>query len=287
LRSRLCRNFKKLPKKVWDTLSESNYYGYHRPSVGNIVRGIGFGEETITDILLLEAVKNNPYEILTFKSGRLYEGAAGSDWEWWIISKSGILGLSFQAKRLHFMNGNYIYDSLDYKPRSSRLRQVDMLINNALRLGNIPLYVFYNYWDFDYRNYINPDITDLTCCRVRSEKDLGVTIATAWDIHSLVHLTPSKKSLYDVLPVSYPIYSLTCCSFSDLTESISNFLTEIVFKEKDLKLKIHETLPKEVYLRLEGQDTESSPQFTSFIFDMKNPHEEIKELKSIFEKTQM
>lgn len=87
-------------------ISESQYYGFYS-RVGNISRGLNIGEDTITDILLLELSKKLPHEILTIKFSKGFEAREGVDWEWWILSAGGIVGIRIQAKKLHYINGRY------------------------------------------------------------------------------------------------------------------------------------------------------------------------------------
>lgn len=285
MRDRLCRTFRYISQKVWDWLIDSQYYGLYQTSRSNISRGIGMGEETITDLVLLEISKRQPSDVITVKFGRNYEFQEGADWEWWFLSKSGIIGLRLQAKRIHSFNGLYEYTHLDY--RSGNSFQVDVLINNAQRKELTPLYILYNFWDLDFSfyNFINHGLRNLACCKVysrSSRRNFGITIASAFAIRDLVHQNPPGKKLLDILPVSWPIYCLTCCGFSDLSESVSSFLNEyVLMHEPDFKVKIYESLPEEVFLRLKGDFDELAPTYTSFILDLEHPHDEIYKIKEV------
>ena len=294
MKDKICRTFKHISGKVWNLLDDSGYYGLYKTSASNISRGLGLGEETITDLALLEISKRQPLDIITVKFGKYREAQEGADWEWWFLSQSGIIGMRIQAKRIHFVNGEYEYTYLDYK-RSENEYQVDVLLENAQKRRVVPLYAFYNYWDIDFpfKNYLNPVLTSLKCCKVESPKKLGITIVSAFDIRILVCHTDfdnsikfesnlntrakksigPKKKLSDVLPRSFPIHCLTCCSSSDLKKSVSRFLNKYVVKS-DSEVVVHEKLPEDVYLRLKGEFDQSTPTFTTFILDLDHPHEE-------------
>ena len=139
MRDRLCRTLRYISQKVWDWMSDSQYFGFYQTSQQNINRGLGFGEETITDLVLLEISKRQPYDVITVKYGKNYEAYEGADWEWWILSRSGIIGLRFQAKKLHFSANGYEYTHLDYRQKSNNQYQVDILIHRAKKIGLIPL----------------------------------------------------------------------------------------------------------------------------------------------------
>lgn len=48
--------------------------------------GIRFGEETITDLLLLDLKRKNPPRTRVLQTPKSKEKDQGTDWEWWIGS---------------------------------------------------------------------------------------------------------------------------------------------------------------------------------------------------------
>jgi len=278
MREKLCKTFRYISTNVWNLLGNSQYYGFYQTSRLTINRGLGFSEETISDLILLKISERQPYDIISVKFGRNYEAQEGADWEWWVLSRSGIIGLRLQTKRLHINGNTYEYTHLDYRRRTDNQYQVDILVQQAQSQGMTPLYMFFNWWDLNYsfRNYINPNIPK--CCRVSSSRNLGITIASAMEIRNAVH--NNQKSLSDILPISYLISCLACCQYSDLAESISKFLNKYIIKQ-EFEIKIHDRLPKNVYLRLKGEFDEKSPIYTSFILDLEAPHEEINKIQKI------
>lgn len=268
MRDKLCKTFRNVSFKVWNLLIDDSYYGYHQTSPHGIKRGIGLNEETITDVLLLDILRKQPHDVFTVKFSKNYEGQEGADWEWWILSQSGIVGFRFQAKRLHrnHVNGKYEYSYLDYRDKNGKY-QVDKLVDQANKKGFVPMYIFYNYWDIDFpfTQYKNRRIP--SCCQTRGKQDLGVTICAAKNIQNLIqnliHL--KKKALQDILPHTFPLYCITCCNSPDLTESVKKFIEEYLGVRD---FEIYTELPIEVSARLKGEGDESSPVYTSLIFDL-------------------
>ncbi len=86
-----------------------------------------------------------------------------------------------------------------------------------------------------------------------------------------------KKALSDVLPLSYPLYCLACCSYSDLSKSILTFLREFILKESEEY--VHDKLPNIVHSRLEGKFDENLPLYTVLILDLECPHKEIDKIR--------
>src|ERR1700674_228364 len=75
--------------------------------------GIQLGEESLTDLNLLNIQICHPSEVRTKKFSRNTEGkVTGADWEWWFGSPSGWLGLRIQAKKLNNLSSQY--DELDH-----------------------------------------------------------------------------------------------------------------------------------------------------------------------------
>jgi len=276
MREKLCKTFKYISGYVWDLLRDSQYYGFYQTSLTNINRGLGLKEETISDLILLKVIQRQPYDIISIKFGKNYEAQEGADWEWWFLSRSGIIGLRLQAKRIHINRGIIEYSHLDYQKQGNY--QVDILLQQAQSKGMIPLYIFYNWWDlnFPFRDYVNSIIP--FCCKVYSSRNLEVTIASAIEVGKAVH--SSKKSLSDILPISYPISCLFCCQYSDLTKSLHVFLNRYITKQ-EIDIKIYETLPKDVYMRLKGEFDEKSPIYTVFILDLEEPYKDLDKIKEV------
>jgi len=284
MRERICKAFRRIPGYIWNTISDSQYYGLYQTSAQNIHRGLGFSEETLTDLMLLQISKKIPYEVLTVKFGRNYEGNEGADFELLFADRSGVIGLRIQSKRLKMANNNYFYSGLDYPGHTPY--QVNRLIQAAAMNNFAPLYFFYNYWDLDfqYKNFLNPLVSRVSCCRLYSKSSLGVTMASAGDVEALINQNPGRKLLEDVLPFCWPVYCLACCLFSDLTNSIYKFVTEYMMMDAEkYKIKIHKEIPKPVKARFEGIFEEDAPGYTVIVLDAENPNRDANSLRRFYQ----
>ncbi|MYT21767.1 hypothetical protein GTW69_15955 [Streptomyces sp. SID7760] len=96
----------------------------------------------------------------------------GADWEWWFHSGDVGFGMRVQAKRANRKGG---YD-LRYRPDGARY-QSDLLIEDAMKAGCIPAYVFYNHLNWPQYRHGKPWVG----CDHRpfAEGQLGCTIVSA------------------------------------------------------------------------------------------------------------
>jgi hypothetical protein len=129
----LCEHFRELSGWTWRKLGAADSLG------------VAFGEETITESLLLELASQHAGRGLRIRAyTKAEEGTGtkatgglptGADWSFWIANAVGIgIELRVQAKR-QFPSGQY--ESLDGKGQ-----QIKDLWNNRGRA--VPLYVLYN-----------------------------------------------------------------------------------------------------------------------------------------------
>ena len=129
------QKFEKLSRTVWDNIWLSNYY-----------RTI-YGEETITDSLLLELVKQNFFNIRILQTPKNIESIKGTDWEWFVGSpRFGWIRFAIQAKKLYLKHNSY--PNLNHKvgtpPHDDC--QINILRTYSQANGSVPLYNFYNYY---------------------------------------------------------------------------------------------------------------------------------------------
>ena len=103
---------------------------------------INFGEETITDLLLMDLKRKHPPTSTIIQTPKTKEKDKGTDWEWWIGSdRTSWLRFAVQAKKLHIDSQRYT--GLSHKVGESL--QIDLLEKYAKANDAIPLYCFYNY----------------------------------------------------------------------------------------------------------------------------------------------
>ncbi len=105
--------------------------------------GLGFSEDTISDLAMLEIGRTVPDRVGVFRVSKLDERLVGFDWLW-VILRSGSIPTFYvvQAKKLKLDSPAYSYGRLKYKAGSHY--QIDALEDFADWLGAIPLYCFYN-----------------------------------------------------------------------------------------------------------------------------------------------
>jgi Family of unknown function (DUF6615) len=132
---------------------------------------VRFGEETITDLLLLDLKRQSSAHIRVFQTRKHLEALQGTDWEWWIGSdRVGWLRYAVQAKRLQINSGQY--RSLGHRIGHARhALQIDALNKYAAANFAIPIYCFYNFVSG------RAAVRAWQCCQqLVEEQQLGCTI---------------------------------------------------------------------------------------------------------------
>ncbi|MEW5861088.1 MAG: DUF6615 family protein [Cyanobacteriota bacterium] len=110
------------------------------------------GEETITDINILDLKRAGLCEVFIPKINKAKESETGIDWEWWIGSdQRGWWRYAVQAKKVQPKKGNkdQIYSKLRHTIGKSPQKefQIDILERYAQGHNCIPLYCLYNFID--------------------------------------------------------------------------------------------------------------------------------------------
>ena len=136
--------------------------------------GVRLGEETLTDLLVLEMLhfqKSNAFRI--YHPTRREESWCGADLLVWIRRRNGLSRfLAIQAKKI-YPNGHY--KALNHHV-SPGVRQIDLLDAFAHQYRALPLYLLYNH--FDSRN---PN-SYWHCCKSFDIEQLGCTLVPSWKI---------------------------------------------------------------------------------------------------------
>ncbi len=185
----ICDGFKQISVRTWNLLGNA------------FEHDITVGEETITDINLLELKMRHP-NLIVKKLTRHQEARIGADWIWAIIGKNGRVFLLYvQAKKL-FPNEryNYLYHG------QYRLRQVNRLIYNSIinSYPAYPIYTFYNYFN-DNNRFIQCNCGDLNPIEL-----YGCSIADAFIVRN--HIVHGQNRLVDLLQHQYPWSCMFCCN---------------------------------------------------------------------------
>lgn len=132
--------------------------------------GVRHGEETITDLLMLDLMRKLSGRVVATQTPRHKEAKSGTDFELWVErSNQRWVRFAVQAKRINFERSSY--SGLNYKVNGTK--QMHLLERFANTNGAVPVYCFYNYYD-------NPKCSKhWRCCgKPYVPEQLGCTIAT-------------------------------------------------------------------------------------------------------------
>ncbi len=248
---KLCDTFRKLSFETW-------YKLYSAKTVD-----MQLGEETITDINLLELKLKHGNEIITKTFTKPKESNTGADWEWWLTGKSKKwLGIRIQAKILNHKTNKY--EHLHYyknNKQKTKKYQSDRLVKSSMSdsIKRIPLYCLYSYWDnlnynVKWKCGSYPEVID----------SYGCSFISAYDVVKLRQ--GNKCNLSDVLDYMIPWHCIICCKGfggDDLPSRALNTIMEltkissIVENPKNKpKFKLYDEPPEYVKLLLSNDLTE-------------------------------
>lgn len=156
-----------ISKDTWHRLQQSWSYG------------IRLGEETLTDLLLLELARYAPWGIQLSQTTKSQEAHRGTDLEILVSTKrGGFVGFAIQAKKLYptkYTDDGGIYKNLNSKVGNTEIRQIDVLERYSQRVGAIPFYLLYNFVDaygLARRSW--------HCCEKFQIEQLGCTLVPSW-----------------------------------------------------------------------------------------------------------
>jgi hypothetical protein len=241
----LRKHLEELSNDTWERLRDSRSLD------------IRFGEETITDLVLLELKRKHSPRSYIAQTPVVKEKTQGTDWEWWVGSdRIGWIRYAVQAKRL---NKDMRYGAITHKVNGTQ--QVKLLENYAIANRAVPIYCFYN--------YSKTGITSKAWnCKLPFEKQqLACTVASLATAKSAVK-NRGKKSFASVHSASstIPWRCLIACPkilrvyFSNSTRSDSSLLHPL----SDDNVVIHKKLPQElIQARDSGRIQKFSKDFYS------------------------
>lgn len=176
-------------------------------------------EESITDRILYELNRNNPY-VICHEFKRNEEALNGADWEWWLLfdnpfkthefykdtqSLSNTVAYRFriQAKKLLADNKdkNYVFH---YANKNDF--QIKMLIERANEVKAIPLYAFYSDAFCKSKEVsINLNGKEFLFNNVCSDCKNGIYLLSAtWAYDNHFNVTGHKSTSQDIVNESFP-----------------------------------------------------------------------------------
>lgn len=167
----LLHHFEHLAKDTWLTLRDASTYD------------VSQGEETITDNLLLHLVRQNLPDLLVIKTPKNLESEKGTDWEWWIGSRSrGFLRYAVQAKKLD--GSNHRYSKLNHVVGKIPTQEYQHVVLKKYAAANqaIPLFALYNHIALpNYHSYWQ-------CPLPQDIEQLGITVTTLKNVETAIAL---------------------------------------------------------------------------------------------------
>lgn len=174
-------------------------------------RGLSFGEETITETILMDLALAIPGHLTIAQFSKNQEAKRGADWAWAFRDATGTRNLPMlvQAKLLDRSDHGYPEIGRYVGTKRPPVRQIDRLIATAVRYRWPALYAFYNHLD-DPRRI--PDY-----CRTVPNAGLvmpeswGISVALAQDVRDA--LDPRNDRSFDTHSQhSMPLHCLLCSS---------------------------------------------------------------------------
>lgn len=163
-----------------------------------------FGEETITETILMDLAASYPGKMLIVPFNKAQEAKTGSDWAWAFQSANGqhVLPMLVQAKLLDVQDIEY--PEITRKIGKTTVRQIDRLIDTANRFRWPALYAFYNHIGNTAR--IPNNCKSIPNCATTLPESWGISVADAWCVRSKLNdQTFDTHCLHSV-----PLHCLLC-----------------------------------------------------------------------------
>ena len=161
-----------LSKDVWERLRDVKALAR--------ARSIRFGEETITDLLMLDLNRQAATMSIFTQTPKQEEAKTGTDFECWLGSDStGWIRLAVQAKRLDLKSERYA----SFNSSLNGSKQIDRLERYARRHGALALYCLYN-----FSESVNRTRHWHCCQRPYLQEELGWTLTPAFNVRTSIKL---------------------------------------------------------------------------------------------------
>lgn len=161
---------------------------------------VRFGEETLTDILVLDFIKlAGRRRVKIFQITKHEEARKGADLEIFLRTDRGTcVRYVIQAKKLY---PRHQYPHINAKAGKSGLFQIDVLEDYARSVGAVPHYLLFNFVDHIQRT------RHWHCRRQFDEKQLGCTLVPSWRVRDAISPPPGRRT-FDFLhsdPAALPL----------------------------------------------------------------------------------
>ena len=152
------------------------------------VTSVRLGEETITDLLMLDLNRQGLTNASFTQTPKHREATRGTDFECWLgRDDTGWIRFAVQAKKLDLRSERYA----NLKHMTKGVRQIDRLERYAANNEAIPIYCLYNYSD-----HVD-SVMHWNCCqRPFQPEDLGCTVTASTNIRKSLELWGKKNFDY-------------------------------------------------------------------------------------------
>lgn len=208
----LCLAFLESSVAAWNLLERADRVG-HQP-----------GEETITDLLLLEWQEELIPQLITVAHNKKRESKTGADWEWWFIGRSGkAVGIRIQSKILNLKSNRFehLHYYVNRKKPKRKEYQCDVLID-ASRLetpSTIPLYCLYAWWKPGPKHTLGaPRIVGMP-------QAYGCSLLSVNDVRRL-RAQSHSKDLSSTRRYLIPLHALVCPDALSAAVDLPDLITE-------------------------------------------------------------
>lgn len=200
MNAHLCIDFLRHADWVWRRIANAEKYGFP------------FGEETITEIILLHLKMHHPHRLLIQPFGKKQERWNGADWEWWIGRDGNWIGMRVQAKRISLPDE--AYKSIFYQAKDATKMQIEYLIelSQKARPQLIPIYTLYT-----HSNNLKALQAQAQHCDVTIQPpphQYGCLVAHAQDVK-----VEGSINLTKIAPLAFPWHCLVCHCASETSGS--------------------------------------------------------------------
>ena len=156
----------RIAESIWNRLREARRWG------------VRLGEETLTDLLVLDFLMSTPSHNIRFiPTIKPKEAVQGTDLVVYVrrgANKADIYAV--QAKRLYERN----YNCLNARSGSSNGHQINILEDYARALRAIPLYLLFNHVDDKDSD------SAWQCCQTIDKRQFGCTLVPSWRIRDAI-----------------------------------------------------------------------------------------------------
>lgn len=173
------------------------------------LRALSFGEETITETILMDLAVAFPGRLEIVQFSKNQEGKRGADWAWAFRDATGTKNLPMlvQAKLLDRHDRAYPEIARFVGKKLPAVRQIDRLIATAARYRWPALYAFYNHLD-------NPGRIPDRCGTI---PNAGLVMPESWAFRSRSRSTCAMPWTRRTTSASTPIPSIlfrciACCA---------------------------------------------------------------------------